>query len=143
MEEEKVEKAPMAGETPEPETRKRIQIKSKNKVIRKRKSKKEKENPLSSAIRLAVESGKVGFGSRKGMKELLLGSVKLVVLAGNVPPALAEDVKRYGQISEIPLVDFPGTSLELGSICGRPFPVSVLAIYDEGVSNIMEFGKKK
>jgi len=141
MEEEKVEKAEVAGETPEPAVR--TQIKSKNKVIRKRKSKKEKENPLSSAIRLTVESGKVGFGSRKGLKELLLGSVKLVVIAGNVPPALMEDVKRYGEISEIPLVEFPGTSIELGSICGRPFPVSVLAVYDEGVSNIMEFGKKK
>ncbi|MBD3398252.1 50S ribosomal protein L30e [Candidatus Micrarchaeota archaeon] len=131
----------MAGETPEKEVKE--QVKSKNKVIRKRKSKKEKENPLSSAIRLAVESGKVGFGSRKGVKDILLGNLKLVVLAGNVPPALAEDVKRYGQLSEILLVEFPGTSLELGSICGKPFPVSVLAVYDPGVSNIMEFGKKK
>jgi large subunit ribosomal protein L30e len=141
MEEEKVEKAKLAGETTLKEPRERV--KSKNKVIRKRKSKKEKENPLSSAVRLTVESGKVGFGSRKGLKDLLLGSVKLVVVAGNVPPSLAEDVRRYGEISGIPLVEFPGTSLELGSICGKPFPVSVLAVYDEGVSNILEFGKKK
>jgi large subunit ribosomal protein L30e len=143
MEEEKVEKAEeeKAGETPEKELR--VQVKSKNKVIRKRKSKKEKENPLSSAIRLTVESGKVGFGSRNGIKDILLGNLKLVVLAGNVPPALAEDVNRYGQLSGIPLVEFPGTSIELGSICGKPFPVSVLVVYDPGVSNIMEFGKKK
>jgi len=47
MEEEKVEKAQLAGETtvvPQ-EPAGRVRIKSKNKVIRKRKSKKEKENP--------------------------------------------------------------------------------------------------
>jgi large subunit ribosomal protein L30e len=150
MEDEPVEKAKekLAGETtvaePEgPAAEEVVRIKSKNKVIRKRKSRKEKENPLSSAIRLAVESGKVGFGSRKGVKDLLLGKAKLIVVAGNVPPQLAEDVSRYGQISEIPIVQFPGKSLELGSICGRPFPVSVLAVYEAGVSNILDFGKKK
>jgi large subunit ribosomal protein L30e len=151
MEEEKVEKAgeKLAGETTigdseEPAVEeKSTRLKSKNKVIRKRKSRKEKENPLSSAIRLAVESGKVGFGSRKGVKDLLMGKARLIVVAGNVPPQLAEDVSRYGQLSQIPIVQFPGKSLELGSICGRPFPVSILAVYEEGVSNIMEFGKKK
>ncbi|MBN2122005.1 50S ribosomal protein L30e [Candidatus Micrarchaeota archaeon] len=148
MEEEKVEKAEkLAGETTIADTEEeaveeKARIKSKNKVIRKRKSRKEKENPLSSAIRLAVESGKVGFGSRKGIKDLLFGKAKLIVVAGNVPPQLAEDVSRFGKISGIPVVEFPGKSLELGSICAKPFPVSVLAVYEEGVSNIMEFGKK-
>ncbi|MFP3950308.1 MAG: 50S ribosomal protein L30e [Candidatus Micrarchaeia archaeon] len=111
--------------------------------MRKRKSKKEKENPLFSAIRLAVESGKVGFGSRKGIRDLALGKTKLIVLAGNTPQNLKEDIHRYSDLSEIPRVNFPGSSLELGSICGKPFPVALLAVYDEGVSNIMEFGKKK
>lgn len=136
--EEKVEKAAEAGET-----KQMARIKSKHKVIRKRKSRKEKEDPLSGAIRLAVEGGRVGFGSRKGIKDLLLGSAKLVVIASNVPPSLAEDVKRYGEFSGIPLVEFGGTSIQLGSICGKPFPVSVLAVYEEGASNILDFGKKK
>ena len=146
MEEEKVEKAAeLAGETtvaPEEPT-KRVRIKSKHKVIRKRQSKKEKEDPLSSAIRLAVESGKVGFGSRKGVKDILMGNIKLAVVAANVPISLSEDVERFGELSDVPLVVFPGTSLELGAICGKPFPVSVLAVYEEGVSSILEFGKKK
>ncbi|MBD3389963.1 50S ribosomal protein L30e [Candidatus Micrarchaeota archaeon] len=140
-EEKKVEKAEEAGETTVVERKERV--KSKNKVIRKRKSKKEKENPLFSAIRLAVESGKVGFGSRKGLRDLALGKTKLIVIAGNTPQDLQEDVNRYAELSEILRVDFPGSSLELGSICGKPFPVALLAVYDGGVSNIMEFGKKK
>ena len=144
MEEEKVEKVKLAGETTvEPVSTARVRIKSKNKVIRKRKSKKEKENPLSSAIRLAVESGKVGFGSKKAIKDILMGKLKLAVIASNVPVSLFEDAERFGALSDIPLVVFPGTSVELGSICGKPFPVSVIAVYEEGVSNILEFGKKK
>ena len=149
MEEEKVEKAEeekLAGETTVEEVESSTaptRVKSKNKVIRKRKSKKEKENPLTSAIRLVVESGEVGFGSKRGVKDILNGKMKLAVIAGNVPSTLAEDVRRFGELSEIPLVEFPGSSMELGAICGKPFPVSILAVYNEGVSNILEFGKKK
>jgi len=35
--------------------------------VKNRKSKKEKESPFSSALRLAVESGKVEFGSKAGL----------------------------------------------------------------------------
>jgi large subunit ribosomal protein L30e len=148
MEEELVEKADEfveteAGETPEAKAPGRGRIKSKQKVIRKRKSKKEKENPLAGAIRLAVESGKVEFGSRKGIRNLLLGKAKLMVIAKNSPRELAADVARYGALSHIPIVEFEGTSIELGSICAKPFSVALLAVYDPGVSNIMDFGKKK
>lgn len=135
-EEKKAEEAKEEASAPE-------RVKSKKKVIRKRKSKKEKENPLSAAIRLTVESGKVGYGSRKGVRALLTGKTKMVVLAQNAPRDLAEDVSKFGHLSEIPVVAFPGTSIELGSICGKPFPVLVLAIYEEGVSPILEFGEKK
>ena len=137
-EETEAKEEAVAGEASGPK-----KVKSKDKVIRKRKSKKEKENPLSAAIRLTVESGKVGYGSRKGVRALLTGKTKLVVLAQNAPAELSEDVEKFGKLSEIPVVPFPGTSIELGSICGKPFPVLVLAIYEEGVSPILEFGGKE
>ncbi|MEM4272312.1 MAG: 50S ribosomal protein L30e [Candidatus Bilamarchaeaceae archaeon] len=148
MEDEVVEKAnesveTEAGETPVAEKPGKGKVKSKQKVIRKRKGRKEKENPLAGAIRLAVESGKVEFGSKKGIRNLLLGKPKLVVIAKNSRPGLLSDVARYSAFSDIPLVEFEGTSIELGSICGKPFSVSLLAVYDPGASNIMDFGKKK
>ncbi len=110
------------------------------KVVRRRKSKKEKENPLSAAIRLAVESGKVDFGSNVGLKNAAAGKAKLFVVAGNVSVIMD---KFKASKSDVPLIEFEGSSVELGSICGKPFPISILSIYDQGSSNILDLVKKK
>jgi len=142
-EQEKTEEKAIEQETEEVSETTEEKPKKIKKVVRRRKTKKESENPLTVAIRLTVESGKVGYGSRKGVRALLTGQTKLVVLAQNAPAELSEDVEKFGKLSEIPVVPFPGTSIELGSICGKPFPVLVLAIYEEGVSPILEFGGKE
>jgi large subunit ribosomal protein L30e len=108
------------------------------KVVRRRKTKKEKEKPLTAALRLAVESGKVEFGSRRGLKAILLGKAKLFVVCENTPADVLDKVKNYCKISDIPLINFDGSTMELGSVCGKPYPVSVLSVYDPGTSPIME-----
>jgi large subunit ribosomal protein L30e len=145
---EEKEETPATAEFPEEEptvkkgkgSRARRQ---KTEVVRKRKSQKERENPLSAAIRLAVESGKVGFGSNQSMRDLLLGKTKMAVIAKNAPRPVKEDAGKYGGLSGIPVVEFPGTSIELGAICGKPYPVLLLTVREEGVSNILDFANKK
>ncbi|MDD5339908.1 MAG: 50S ribosomal protein L30e [Candidatus ainarchaeum sp.] len=110
----------------------------KTRVVRRRKSKKEKERPLTGAIRLAVESGKVDFGSRTASEK-----AKLFVVAGNAQPDVKAKVAAMSKAAGMPVIEFEGSSMELGSICGKPFPVSVLSIYDEGSSNILELAKGK
>lgn len=130
--EELMEQAIEEGEEATPKKKKQ------KKVVRRRKTKKEKEKPITSAIRLTVESGKVGFGSRKGIKSSLLGKAKLFVLAANTPAKIREDLLNYSKISDTPVIEFEGSSLELGSVCGKPFPVCVLSVYEEGTSPIMK-----
>ena len=113
------------------------------KVVRRRKTKKEKEKPITSAIRLAVESGKVEFGARTGMKASLLGQAKLFVMASNTPSEIRQKVEQYCGVSKIPLIVFEGTSMELGSVCGKPFPVTVLSVMDPGASTIMDLALKQ
>ncbi|MCX6768791.1 MAG: 50S ribosomal protein L30e [Candidatus Micrarchaeota archaeon] len=111
--------------------------------MRKRKSQKERENPLSAAIRLAVGSGDVEFGSKSSIRDLLLGRTKMAIVASNAPEGIREDFGKYGKLSNIPVLEFPGTSMELGSVCGKPFTVIALSVRKEGVSNILDFAKKK
>lgn len=108
------------------------------KVVRRRKTKKEKEKPLTSALRLAVESGKVEFGSRAGLKAMLLGKAKLFVVCQNTPEEVLAKVRNYCKISNVPLLSFEGSTMELGSVCGKPYPVSVLSVFDAGASPIMD-----
>lgn len=135
IEEESVEAAEQTEAEAVPEKKEKKQ----KKVVRRRKSKKEKERPLTGALRLAVESGKVEFGARTATGS----KARLFVLAANTPQAVREKVSSYAKASEIPIIEFEGTSIELGSVCGKPFPVSVLSVHEEGSSNILELAKKK
>lgn len=148
---EEKEETPVTAEFPEEElkgegkeARKKGRAKrEKKEVVRKRKSQKERENPLSAALRLSVESGEVELGSKSSIRDLLLGKTKMAVLAKNAPRTVREDLLKYGKLSQIPVLEYPGTSIELGSVCGRPFPVIALSVRKEGVSNILDFAKKK
>ncbi len=112
------------------------------KYVRRRKSKKEREDPLVREIRLTVESGKVEFGYRKGVRNALLGKAKLFVIAKNTPVDIKSDVLKYAKLSGIPVLEFKGTTMELGSVCGKPFPVSVLSVYDPGNSDILKMAEQ-
>jgi large subunit ribosomal protein L30e len=116
--------------------------KKKKKVVRRRKTKKERENLLTVAIRLAVESGKVGFGARTGIAASILGKVKVFVLASNTPAEYRTKLQGYANTAKIPVIEFDGSTVDLGSVCGKPFPISILSVFEEGSSNIMEFVKK-
>ena len=133
--EETTEEAPTEDEVEAPKREKK-----QKKVVRRRKSKKEKERPLISAIRLAVESGKVDFGARTGMADA--GKAKLFVVAQNTPSEIKNKILSCAKTSKVPLIEFDGSSMELGSVCGKPFPVSVLSVYEEGSSNILDLAKK-
>jgi len=96
---------------------------------------------LARAIRQCVDTGKVEFGTNTGVKSALSGRARLVVVAANCPPEVRQDVARFCKLSSIPLVAYEGSSLELGTIAGRPHPIAVLSVFDAGNSGIMEFAK--
>ena len=107
------------------------------KAVRRRKSKKEKENPITGAIRLAVESGKVEYGAKS-----MSTSAKLYVVSNNLPTDLLTKIEAKAKAGSIAILKFQGSSMELGSVCGCPFPVSVLSVVNPGTSNILELVEK-
>lgn len=93
---------------------------------------------VAKAIRLAVDTGKVKFGSRDAVKAALNGEAKLIIIAGNCPNSTKGDIEYFSKLSKIETYKYSGTSLELGSLCGKPFPVAALSILDAGNSNVLE-----
>lgn len=110
-------------------------------MARKKNAEKTSESSLSHSIRLCVDSGKVEFGTNAGMKKALSGAAKLLVLASNCPKETSDDALRFCKLSGIPSIIYEGTSLELGTVVGRPHPVAILAVLDEGNSGILQFAK--
>ncbi len=93
---------------------------------------------VDRGIRVAVDTGTVTLGSDKSVQALKLGKGKLVIIAGNCPEETREDVMYYSNLSDIPVYTYEGSSVELGSVCGKPFTVATLIIRDPGDSTILE-----
>jgi large subunit ribosomal protein L30e len=93
---------------------------------------------ISKALRTAVDTGQVLLGSEQSVKSVLRGEGKLVVLAKNCPDRTKQSLAHYAQLSQIPILPFEGSSLELGTVCGKPHPISVLTVLQEGHSDILQ-----
>ncbi|MGB9929382.1 MAG: 50S ribosomal protein L30e [Methanosarcina sp.] len=81
----------------------------------------------------AVKTGKVILGANKTIDAAADGSAKMVVVASNCP----EEIKKKIQATEIPVLEYEGTSVELGPVCGKPFTIAAMAILDAGESDIL------
>ncbi|MFH1471035.1 MAG: 50S ribosomal protein L30e [Candidatus Micrarchaeota archaeon] len=93
---------------------------------------------LNKAIRMAVDTGDVGFGSRGASKVASTGKTKMIILSNNCPPKTRELIERNAKLSGVSILVYGGSSVELGSLCGKPFPISSLSIIEPGNSNILD-----
>ena len=88
---------------------------------------------INKALRAAIESGKVSVGANESIKAITSGSAKLVILSSNC----LEETAAAAKNGEAPVHSFNGNNSVLGAACGKPFPVSTIAILDGGKSDIL------
>ena len=88
---------------------------------------------LNKSLRLAIDSGKVHVGSKQASKAVESGKAKLVIIASNCPEDAVETAKNGKSVVH----SFKGNNSVLGAACGKPFPVSAVAIIDEGKSDVL------
>jgi len=93
-------------------------------------------------LRLALSTGKTQLGSKVAMRELRKGRAKLVIISNNCPVEARRTIENYGKLSQIPIMEHPKDSVDLGMLCGKPFPVSAVIINDPGDSRILDLVKK-
>jgi large subunit ribosomal protein L30e len=90
---------------------------------------------VQRALKLAVSTGKVCIGAERAKKAVKEKKAKLVVFASNCPKENVDFVKSAHK--KIQTYDFGGNNTELGTACGKPFPISMLAVIEPGESDIM------
>ncbi|NJE09815.1 50S ribosomal protein L30e [Thermococcus sp. MAR1] len=88
-------------------------------------------------LRKAEETGKIIMGAKKSIQYAKMGGARLIIVARNARPDIREDIEYYAKLSGIPVYEFEGTSVELGTLLGRPHTVSALAVIDPGESKIL------
>ncbi|ODS41926.1 MAG: 50S ribosomal protein L30e [Candidatus Altiarchaeales archaeon IMC4] len=96
---------------------------------------------LKRELANAQKSGNVVTGSKNTILSLLTGNPKLIILSNNCKVVIKETITYYSRLSGTHCHVIEGDSIELGSACGKPFPVSAIAVMDEGESNILDFAK--
>ncbi|HSV42599.1 MAG TPA: 50S ribosomal protein L30e [Methanomassiliicoccales archaeon] len=87
---------------------------------------------MGRALKTAISTGKVVFGEQQAMKAVQKGEAKMIIVSSNCPNDYLKS-KDHG----IPVHVFDGSNMDLGSLAGKPFSVSALAVIDKGASNIL------
>ena len=88
-------------------------------------------------IRRVVDTGKIVFGSRTGLKYAASGDAKALIYAKNTPESIKQKIEKYASMSNLLVFQSDKNGVELGEICGRPFIILVMSVIDEGRSKII------
>lgn len=65
-------------------------------------------------------------GSKETLKNLKLGRVQKVFITANAPTSVKEEIMGFSKFAEIVMLDIDNE--EFGTVCKRPYPISVLSI---------------
>ncbi len=87
---------------------------------------------MTRALKTAAATGDVRFGLAETKKSIKKREARMVVISNNCP-----ERSLLPEGSNLKLIVFEGTNVELGNACGKPFPISALAVVSPGESNIL------
>jgi len=93
---------------------------------------------INKQIQITFRTGKVALGAKEALESAKFAKAKLLILASNCPEDERSDIMYYAKQSAIPVHIYTGTSLDLGSACGKNFVVAALTIKEPGDSEIMK-----
>jgi large subunit ribosomal protein L30e len=89
---------------------------------------------LAHALKVALENGKVTLGVSESLAAADAKKAKLLIVSTTCPDEKLRSERTHGKV---PVYHYDGTAVQLGQACGRPFPVSAMAILDPGSSAIL------
>lgn len=89
---------------------------------------------LAHALKVALQTGKVRIGLAESKAAAEGKHAKLLIVAKSCPDSTLTEKRAVGKV---PIYHYDGDAVELGAACGKPFPISVLAIVEPGSSAIL------
>jgi len=79
-------------------------------------------------IRTVLKEGHAVVGSKQTLSLLREKKLKKVFLAANAPATLVQNVMHYSMITGVPVVPLQQNNEELGTLCKKPFSISVIGV---------------
>ncbi|MGQ4891106.1 MAG: ribosomal L7Ae/L30e/S12e/Gadd45 family protein [Candidatus Njordarchaeia archaeon] len=96
------------------------------------------KDAIIKELAVVRKTGSLVIGYRKVMRKLYEGTVKLIIIASDMPEEKSKLIKYLCKISNIPYIIWPDDVKSLGEAIGRPHIVSVIGIEEVGTSGIMQ-----
>ena len=94
---------------------------------------------LEKSLRDARKEDKLTMGSKQVLSSIK--NSKLIVLSQSIKKEMVEQIESDAKKEKIPLVNFQGTSVALGRLCGLQFRISTISftsIDDASIKSIVK-----
>jgi len=94
---------------------------------------------LEKSLRDARKEDKLTMGAKQVLSSIK--NSKLIVLSQSIKKEMVEQIESDAKKEKIPLVNFQGTSVALGRLCGLQFRISTISftsIDDASIKSILK-----
>lgn len=78
-------------------------------------------------LKKALREKEVTIGSNDTLKKVKGGKVSTVFLAKDCRPDVRKQMAHYAKLKAVDVIDIDMTATELGTVCKKQYPVSVLS----------------
>lgn len=96
---------------------------------------------VGRALKSVMRDGKVAVGIKEVRNALKENKAKMVVAAKNCP--YIEELQKAVNEKGVKYYEYPGTGVDLGYTCGKPFSISTFAVIETGNSDILKLAEKR
>jgi large subunit ribosomal protein L30e len=97
---------------------------------------------FESELKRLLKTGKVVMGAKESLGVVRNGKAKAVIVSTFLKEELKEELLRHAELSEIAVYEYGGSGWELGTLCGKPYMISAIAITDFGDSRLEQIIKR-
>ncbi|MBI5377488.1 MAG: ribosomal L7Ae/L30e/S12e/Gadd45 family protein [Thaumarchaeota archaeon] len=95
---------------------------------------------LEKVIKEAMEDDKCSLGAKEVVTSMK--TCKLVILSDSVPKNVLQKIHETAKSSKVPTINFKGSSIALGRLCGTQFRISALSLKTLSDTNLKSILKE-
>ncbi len=92
------------------------------------------QTDITKVLRSTLSTGKVLIGTKQTLDAVKNGKAQVVIVSSN---CLEQTLK---ELRGVAIIKYPGSGVDLGAACAKPFSITALAVLDPGESEILSLG---
>ena len=103
------------------------------------------EFDINSNIKVAYKTGKILYGKKQVIKNLIRNNpFKMLIVSNNCPVELLNQLNHFNSLlnDKLFIYKYKGSSWDLGLACAKPYMISLMGVIDFGDSDLITLKTK-